>query len=703
MSSRTRSSQASDDKTDAKIDCDAGTNLLCRIRNMWQFANFCQWVYIFGRAANIDDSVDVEHIEAECLNPHSTLLPDLALAVLKLVSSQRGLTRDVLDDQMRKMYTSKAPKERNPFGNEDNAHKFADFDVFTKIQVLQRLTQWAMIRPERLREKMDEQRDVEQASWRIEPYGWDKEDRTYYVLDDNRVYRLSEPPQAPPRTKSKKGKAFRARQQSGARRMANSADHRVEGGGKVEPVDDGLGGHVWECIAVTLQDVRRVLESLSRTRDGNETTLRKQLEMHLVPILEKQEESQKRHQLQRERELLNLAKMANAKRSSRLAGKAELQKQKVMDMEAERQKREAEETKRKEEAERLKLERARDFRMFSRQRRLQERETRRLQHEEELAQLSADSKNAHTTAGRMSERRLQAEMQKSRQALQDLEDDCEDWVFDCTCGLYGQIDDGTHSVACERCNVWQHSRCLGISKDEAERPEFRFICSPCKRRGEADFAPPRTVIKLKLNPSGRSVTNPTPAGHTDVSPVILGPEDRFNTMEPLVRSPVSTGRDPSMPMMGQPTPPQPPSAHDGITTLHHLSIIGMAHTAGGSHFQPTTVGRAVTQNEAIRIQPTQSPCLDSVHDRAAIAELGVSRTSTPANPAAATDSKQLARNVDPSIIDVTAPSTMDRQLILEVSNTSHEPAYGEKSSARDSNTVHNLNILTENAAGAGGA
>ncbi|ODA77210.1 hypothetical protein RJ55_06837 [Drechmeria coniospora] len=567
---------------------------------MWQFANFCQWVYIFGRAANIDDSVDVEHIEAECLNPHSTLLPDLALAVLN---------RDVLDDQMRKMYTSKAPKERNPFGNEDNAHKFADFDVFTK---------------------------------RIEPYGWDKEDRTYYVLDDNRVYRLSEPPQAPPRTKSKKGKAFRARQQSGARRMANSADHRVEGGGKVEPVDDGLGGHVWECIAVTLQDVRRVLERLSRTRDGNETTLRKQLEMHLVPILEKQEESQKRHQLQRERELLNLAKMANAKRSSRLAGKAELQKQKVMDMEAERQKREAEETKRKEEAERLKNERLAGFNM---------------------------KKSWHN-----------CQRIKSRQALQDLEDDCEDWVFDCTCGL-----------------------CLGISKDEAERPEFRFICSPCKRRGEADFAPPRTVIKLKLNPSGRSVTNPTPAGHTDVSPVILGPEDRFNTMEPLVRSPVSTGRDPSMPMMGQPTPPQPPSAHDGITTLHHPSIIGMAHTAGGSHFQPTTVGRAVTQNEAIRIQPTQSPCLDSVHDRAAIAELGVSRTSTPANPAAATDSKQLARNVDPSIIDVTAPSTMDRQLILEVSNTSHEPAYGEKSSARDSNTVHNLNILTENAAGAGGA
>lgn len=85
--------------------------LLQRIRNMWEFANLCQWIYIFGKAANIDDALEIEvrpayladaipastnciaiqDIETECLKPSSTILSDIALALLKLVSSRRGL------------------------------------------------------------------------------------------------------------------------------------------------------------------------------------------------------------------------------------------------------------------------------------------------------------------------------------------------------------------------------------------------------------------------------------------------------------------------------------------------------------------------------------------------------------------------------------------------------------------------------------
>lgn len=35
-------------------------SLLHRIRNMWQFANLCQWIYLFGKAVKIDESIDVE-------------------------------------------------------------------------------------------------------------------------------------------------------------------------------------------------------------------------------------------------------------------------------------------------------------------------------------------------------------------------------------------------------------------------------------------------------------------------------------------------------------------------------------------------------------------------------------------------------------------------------------------------------------------
>lgn len=86
MPSRKRSLEEADDG--AAPD----NSLLTRIRGMWQFANMSQWVFTFGKAAKIDESIDIEDIEMECLKPSSTLLSDMALAILKLISSHRGLT-----------------------------------------------------------------------------------------------------------------------------------------------------------------------------------------------------------------------------------------------------------------------------------------------------------------------------------------------------------------------------------------------------------------------------------------------------------------------------------------------------------------------------------------------------------------------------------------------------------------------------------
>ncbi|KAH7136639.1 hypothetical protein EDB81DRAFT_87959 [Dactylonectria macrodidyma] len=498
MSSRKRSIQA--------VDGDSGDSepsLLHQIRNMWQFANLCQWIYIFGKAAKIPDSIDIEEIETECLKPISPMLGDLALALLKLVSSHRGLTHEILDEQARKQFLAKAPSD-NPFGDGDVPAKFSEFDVPTKIRVLQQLTQWTMIHPERIRDNMDEQKDTEQTDWRIEPYGWDADDRTYYVLDDNRVYRLTEAPPSAPTPKPKKSKTYRGGRRSSKRRRTTVstedelADADNGANGEEQREDTSLGGMTWECLAVTLADVRSILDGFQRTRDENEKILRAQLTDHLVPILEKQEEGRKRKELQRERELANLAKMANAKRSSRIAGKIEQQKQEERAKDEEKERRETEVARRREEAANLKKERERDKRLMSREKRLQDRDARRRQHEDELAHLSEDSKGRTIGEGRTSERQLKAEIERNQLALQELEQEEEDWVFDCICGLYGQVDDGTHSVACEKCNIWQHSKCLGITEAEADRSEFQFICRSCIRHEEAK-ARPRTTIKLKVN------------------------------------------------------------------------------------------------------------------------------------------------------------------------------------------------------------
>ncbi|KAL2263351.1 hypothetical protein VTK26DRAFT_7147 [Humicola hyalothermophila] len=479
---------------------------LHRIRNMWQFANLYQFILLFGSALKLDDNLDIEDLEAECLKPGSMVLQDIGLGFLKFLSSHRGLTHELFDEYTRRQFLSKAP-EKNPFGTEETPAKFAEFDVFTKIRVLQQMTQLIMMNPERLRERTEEQKDTDQTSWRIEPYGWDQQDRTYYVLDDNRLYRLTETQPAPPKPKKNTKKARAAQRASKRRRVSSGAasdaddggDEASEAGAATEPEDDGLGGMKWECVAVTLDEVRQFLSTIQKSKDPNEKTLRDQIQDHLLPILEKQEESRKRKQLQREKELLNLEKLAHAKRSSRIAGKLEQQRLEEKAREEERKRREEEEARKKEELRRLKMERERDNRLMSREQRLKEREARRRRYEEELAALSEDSKALSTASGRMSERRRQAEIERNKKALRELEEEEEDWIFDCVCGVYGQVDDGTHSVACERCNTWQHSKCLGINEEDADRDDFHFICSSCRRRQHAAEESRSRTIKIKVN------------------------------------------------------------------------------------------------------------------------------------------------------------------------------------------------------------
>jgi len=38
----------------------AEKSMIERIRNMWEFANLAQWIYIFGKAVKIDENLDIE-------------------------------------------------------------------------------------------------------------------------------------------------------------------------------------------------------------------------------------------------------------------------------------------------------------------------------------------------------------------------------------------------------------------------------------------------------------------------------------------------------------------------------------------------------------------------------------------------------------------------------------------------------------------
>ncbi|KAL8650275.1 MAG: hypothetical protein Q9226_005210 [Calogaya cf. arnoldii] len=489
------------------------SSLLQRIRNTWEFANLMQFIFIFGKAVKIDEDFSIDDLETECLKSGpSEKLVEIGLALLKCVSSHRGLTPEIVDEYTRRQYVAKAP-EQNPFGTEEAPNKFNNFDIFTKLSVLCQLSRWTFANPDRMREKMSETGDSEQLQWRIEEIGYDKQERYYYVLDDNRLYRRTDPPLPPPpapkpKASSKKAKAAaRASKRRKTKDFQDSEDDEeqdtaVDPGIKDPTEGDSFAGRTWECIAVTLTEYQDFLDTIKKTRDADEKALHKRITEDVLPIIEKDEESKLRRQAKKEREMMNVEKLATSKRSSRLASKFETERLERETAEAE-QKRKADiaaalahEDKQK------KMEEARESRMMTREQRLKEREHKRILHEEELAHLSEDSKKVDTGEARMSERQLKSEMEKRKKELAALDEE-DTWTFDCAkCGVHGEnLDDGTHSVACEKCSVWQHSACLGISQAEAEKDDFHFICQDCKRRAEDAAKPKIPPLKFHLGSS----------------------------------------------------------------------------------------------------------------------------------------------------------------------------------------------------------
>jgi hypothetical protein len=128
-----------------------------------------------------------QDLETECLKPGpSEKLLDIGLALLKFVSSHRGLTyvltifstsacpltilvlvgirSENFEEYTRRQYIAKAPS-RNPFGNEEEPKKFNEFDVFQKIRILQQLSVWVLWNPDRIRERMPEQKEMDQTQW----------------------------------------------------------------------------------------------------------------------------------------------------------------------------------------------------------------------------------------------------------------------------------------------------------------------------------------------------------------------------------------------------------------------------------------------------------------------------------------------------------------------------------------------------------
>ena len=497
---------------------------------------------------------------------------------------------------------AKAPR-RNPFGEEEEPAKFDDFDVFTKIRVLHQLSVWTFGNADRIRGLMPQEED--HLNWRIEPIGWDKDDRAYFVLDDDRLYRRTDEPVPLPtptpkvsKSKSKSTKKLRPKgtRTSKRRKLEDESEEEseladAEAGAQEDTVmtngsdlvpaveEDGMGfgftAKTWECIAISLEQYQHFLATIFRSRDANEKQLRKTLEENVMPIIEKRADAQRAKEQRKLREIENMAKLATAKRSSRLAGKAEREKQEREEREAEERKQQDLRMAHEEQEKQRRIEEGHESRRLTREQRVKEREVKRILHEEELAKIDEAAIRATSqdpssdlsmeNSKRMSERQLKTQKEIHRAELDKIADSEDDWYFDCSkCGVHGDnLDDGTHSVACERCNVWQHSKCHGFSPKQAEKEGFHFVCRTCRRKEEDANKPKIPPLKL-----GKSKSSASPEAHA-AHPNSSGRPPTANGSKPGAALPDHIARQLNGPQYYYPATQAPPPPGPSSLAPHH--------------------------------------------------------------------------------------------------------------------------------------
>ncbi|KAL1973247.1 hypothetical protein VTN31DRAFT_5882 [Thermomyces dupontii] len=587
---------------------DQTEDLRQRLRNCVEFAALMQYIFLFGKVIKIDEDFGIDDLEAECLKPEpSDRLLDIGLAMLKFVSSHRGLTHENFDEYTRRQYNAKAPHKPNPFGYDEEPKRFRDFDIFQKLRVLHQLSIWTFRNPDRIRERMPEQREIDQTQWRIEELGYDRHDRLYYVLDDNRLYRRTDPPIPPPPRPKPKANSRRARAAARAakRRKLEAAQRGEEEeenthATEEEKPEPSPQEYKWECIAVTLQEYKDFVATLEKTKDPNEKILRDRLVKDVLPVIEQVEEEQQKKRQKQEKELLTMQLLATAKRSSRIADRMERERREREEREAALKREEELAAALREQERQKKLEAERRHRIMTREQRIREREHRRILQEAEMARLQEEQRKLEAGESRASERHLKAEMARRKKEMESLAE--ETWIFDCSgCGVHGEnLDDGTHSVACERCNVWQHSKCLGIEKEEAEKEDFHFVCKDCKQREEDAKKPKIPPLKLRIGPpASPSNKQQVESKQGEPSQAQQSPSTRPQDGAPPVSNGLAPAKPPLLPAGHHPPtngsflppaspskPPAPPAAP--------VSSTPSFPSQPATHFQPPPEGTRVT-------------------------------------------------------------------------------------------------------------
>ncbi|KAI9351074.1 hypothetical protein DFJ73DRAFT_929906 [Zopfochytrium polystomum] len=522
----TPSSSTADDPTprpdpSSLVPVLAATPALAELRGLWEFAAVAQFFALFSsalrirwrvaaaadgfgnaaagkskRARKLDEEEEEERFETEDLETF-LLAPDPSPIFTEVhVKLLRTLTQNryILSDNWTMYYR----REEYRYGVLHTA--FPEGVEYRDVKLLDR---WQLEHQERFR--VATRADNEVQHWRVDPIGWDSKGNTYWMFDDNRLYR-----EAPLWIRAQRKTNQRSTSPSSSSVSASSTSHYdpVLHPPSNPPVTDPTAPRRrFDLVCLTSEDWMRLPAHFAASKHELERDLHRflvdQAVPRVVPLLRKKEDDARRRQQQQlgasPADRLRAATAAALANSGAAATTTVRASVRIAARALERE-------------ERARAERDAAAAAAAAARLLDsDRRTRAITAAAAAVSSVATAAPRESREERLAKRRraLDAAEQDDRAdgvkrlkvdqigegegdavavvlqmtdgdrgdaaaaaaPSEDQDDDDDEWEFDCPCGVAGRNwDDGRPMIACGRCSRWQHLACA----EAARRPGSRW-------------------------------------------------------------------------------------------------------------------------------------------------------------------------------------------------------------------------------------
>ncbi|KAG2236889.1 hypothetical protein INT48_002702 [Thamnidium elegans] len=373
---------------------------------------------------------------------------------------------------------------------------------------------WQLDEPEKFREHLDSEEDA--AQWRVDPIGFDKKGSTFWLFDDNRLYKETPKPPATKKSKSNKKKRAAPTARRSSRRNNVQAEQELE-----EESEEEGEWIPWKLVCASKYEWEQFPSKYANSKNLDEqrfyNLLVNDLIPKIIPVLE-----------EHEREIKKQEALLHRKRSSRILFKELEALERSSSFEPESRSRSShrieQKSLEKEQQEMENAAKAREARLLERERRIMEREYRALAREKGQSQEPETIINEAEPNTTLNLKMVVTEKPKKKYKKKEKFDadgnplpkkekldehgnpipkkkrgrkpkqknpDDENWEFDCICGVSGKnLDDGTPMIACEKCSVWQHIICLQKSGQIGKSnslDDINFVCHKCEDLVDIDI------------------------------------------------------------------------------------------------------------------------------------------------------------------------------------------------------------------------